>query len=83
MHTQYYGLCGVEVSAPLGNGCNRFISFDCAGETASKIAGQKKWEVAQLALVLGKYMAVYMDSDTTIDGWCVAEFAALQTTPVP
>lgn len=82
-HTTNYGMCGVEVDAPLGNGCNQFIAFDCAGETGSKIAGQKKWEIAQLGLVLGKYLAVYMDSDTTIDGWCVAEFAVLQPTPVP
>ena len=55
-------------------GCkNSWLSFDCAGQFVSKEAARRHYEVAQMAIALGKQVSVFYEPTERHNGYCVVK----------
>ena len=54
--------------------CSNWVTFDCEGQLTgnSKSAANRKWDVAQLALVTKNRVRVEVDDSKKINGQCFA-----------
>ena len=70
-----YGGCMAALqgyNAPAGCGTN-WIALDCEGVQITKAAGRRSYEIAQMALALEKQVLVVVDTELSINGYCVAK----------
>ena len=55
---------------------NTWATMDCAGVLGSRAAGNKKFDTAQLAVLLKKKIGLTVTDDKKINGWCYVERVA-------
>lgn len=72
----FYGGCAVTLSnTPTDtlSACGNWVSFSCVGEFNSKSEASAKYNLAQLAFVTGRNVAVNLNDQKLHNGHCFAE----------
>ena len=72
---EFFGNCMVRIvpySAP-ANCKDSWVSFDCSGDFNSKENSRRMFEVAQMAMALGKPVDVFVEDTERHNGWCTAK----------
>ena len=74
-----FGGCMVRPAASMSDAldCRVWATMDCAGALGgTKSEGNRKFETAQLANVMGKNVGLTITDDKKINGWCYVERVA-------
>jgi len=58
------------VDAGLTNCHDKWITFSCSGDHASKSSAMRMFDQAQMAFALGRQVKVYVDDTKTHNGFC-------------
>lgn len=71
-----FGQCMVQLDVPINNiglECkSNWVTFSCSGDFSSKDIAYHKFENAQISLVLGKKVKIYVDDTKKHNGYCYA-----------
>ena len=74
-----FGGCMVRPAASMENAldCRVWATMDCAGALGgTKSEGNRKFDTAQLANIMGKKLGLTITDDKKINGWCFVERVA-------
>ena len=76
LHEDNFGVCMAKVTpSPSDKGLDckpGWVSFSCSGDFNSKEIGQQKFSAAQLALVTGDRVVIYVEDTRKHNGYCYA-----------